>query len=133
MPKLLRDMNPYKSAGPDFIPTSIIKVAAEDVSPILYKLTYCAKMTGELEDVTDRTNHLEFFKYLQVFLLCTHDGHRHQRHGRCNILEEDGCLISSVRSTLQFLITPDLEVIKLEVILKLKIKRNDWLLANTCL
>ena len=28
---------------------------------------------------------------------------------------------------------PGLEVIKLEYILKLKIKRNDWLLADTCL
>ena len=28
---------------------------------------------------------------------------------------------------------PGLEVIKLEFILKLKIKRNDWLLADTCL
>ena len=27
---------------------------------------------------------------------------------------------------------PDLEVTKLELILKLKIKRNDWLLADTC-
>ena len=27
---------------------------------------------------------------------------------------------------------PGLEVIKLEFILKLKIKRNDWLLADTC-
>ena len=28
--------------------------------------------------------------------------------------------------------TPGLEVIKLEVILRLKIKRNDWLLADMC-
>ena len=28
---------------------------------------------------------------------------------------------------------PGLEVIKLEFILKLKIKHNDWLLADTCL
>ena len=28
--------------------------------------------------------------------------------------------------------TPGLEVIKLEFNLKLKIKRNDWLLVNTC-
>ena len=27
---------------------------------------------------------------------------------------------------------PGLEVIKLEYILRLKIKRNDWLLADTC-
>ena len=27
---------------------------------------------------------------------------------------------------------PGLEVIKLEFILRLKIKRNDWLLADTC-
>ena len=30
------------------------------------------------------------------------------------------------------LVIPDLEVIKLEFILRLKIKRNDWLLADTC-
>ena len=29
-------------------------------------------------------------------------------------------------------IEPGLEVIKLEFILKLKIKHNDWLLADTC-
>ena len=29
--------------------------------------------------------------------------------------------------------TPGVEVIKLEFILKLKIKRNDWLLADNCL
>ena len=34
---------------------------------------------------------------------------------------------------LQYLpVQPGLEVIKLEYSLKLKIKRNDWLLANTC-
>ena len=27
---------------------------------------------------------------------------------------------------------PDLKVIKLEYILRLKIKRNDWLIADTC-
>ena len=31
------------------------------------------------------------------------------------------------------LVRPGLEVIKLEYILNLKIKRNDWLLADTCL
>ena len=30
------------------------------------------------------------------------------------------------------LMTPDLEVIKLEYSIKLKIKRNDWLLVDTC-
>ena len=28
---------------------------------------------------------------------------------------------------------PGLEVIKLELIIRLKIKRNDWLLADTCI
>ena len=28
--------------------------------------------------------------------------------------------------------TPGLEVLKLELILRLKIKRNDWLLVDTC-
>ena len=38
------------------------------------------------------------------------------------------------RVGLQFVIIelPGLEVIKLEFILRLKIKRNDWLLADTC-
>ena len=30
------------------------------------------------------------------------------------------------------LVRPGLEVIKLEFILRLKIKRNDWLLVDTC-
>ena len=34
------------------------------------------------------------------------------------------CLINALR--------PGLEVIKLEFLLKLKIKHNDWLLADTC-
>ena len=34
--------------------------------------------------------------------------------------------------TLPFLLGPGLEVIKLEFNLRLKIKRNDWLLADEC-
>ena len=30
-----------------------------------------------------------------------------------------------------FILNPGLEVIKLEFILRLKLKRNDWMLANT--
>ena len=33
----------------------------------------------------------------------------------------------------QYSVSPGLEFIKLEFILKLKIKPNDWLLADTCL
>ena len=93
---------------------------------MLCQATYCAQMTGEQEDVTDSTNHLEHL-ISTSFFLPTHNSHRHQRHGRYITLEEDGCLIFAVRSTSQLLITPGLEVIR-----KLKIKRNDWLLADTC-
>ena len=34
--KLLHDLNPYKSAGPYFIPVYMLKVAAEEVSSILF-------------------------------------------------------------------------------------------------
>ena len=38
----------------------------------------------------------------------------------------------AARGELNGLNSPGLEVIKLEIILKLKIKRNDWLPADTC-
>ena len=37
-----------------------------------------------------------------------------------------------LKARLQQHSTPGLEVIKLEFILRLRIKRNDWLLADTC-
>ena len=41
------------------------------------------------------------------------------------------CDDPDVKPLMRWLV-PGLEVIKLEFILKLKIKRNDWLLADTC-
>ena len=41
----------------------------------------------------------------------------------CGVPRQEWYLIVSI---------PSLEVIKLEYILRLKIKRSDWLLANTC-
>ena len=40
--------------------------------------------------------------------------------------------VADVMCLLPELGMPGLEVIKLEFILRLKIKRNDWLLADTC-
>ena len=36
--KLLRDLNPHKAAGPDSIPTYILKVAAEEIASVLSKI-----------------------------------------------------------------------------------------------
>ena len=36
--KLLKNLNPYKAAGPDTIPTFILKTAAEELAPALTKI-----------------------------------------------------------------------------------------------
>ena len=41
-------------------------------------------------------------------------------------------LVRSLRFAGGDFVCPDLKVIKLEYILRLKIKRNDWLIADTC-
>ena len=43
-----------------------------------------------------------------------------------------GTVASSVGRDLIIGLSPNFEVIKLEFILRLKIKRNDWLLVDTC-
>lgn len=46
--KLLRDLNPHKAAGPDSIPTYILKVAAEELAPVLSKIFQTSLDTGEI-------------------------------------------------------------------------------------
>ena len=36
--KLLQNLNPYKAAGPDSIPTFMLKVAANEIAPVLTKI-----------------------------------------------------------------------------------------------
>ena len=47
----------------------------------------------------------------------------------CTLISVVKCISQVLRTQL---ISSGLEAIKLEVILKLKIKRNDWLLVDTC-
>ena len=52
--------------------------------------------------------------------------------GRTDLSREAGVQLILEEYVPVFLKKPGLEVIKLEFILKLRIKRNDWLLAYTC-
>ena len=49
-----------------------------------------------------------------------------------NLVNDKEMLQSQTNPCRHEIATPGLEVIKLEFILKLKIKSNDWLLADTC-
>ena len=46
--KLLRDLKPHKASGPDSIPTYILKVAADEISPVLTKIFQTSLDTGEV-------------------------------------------------------------------------------------
>ena len=46
--KLLRDLNPFKLAGPDSIPNYILKVAAEEVSPFLTRIFQVSLDSGDV-------------------------------------------------------------------------------------
>ena len=57
--------------------------------------------------------------FIDMVFLSLHNGRS------CLRLNEDAIIDSSG-------LVPGLKVIKLEFILRLKIKRNDWLIADTC-
>ena len=46
--KLLKDLKPYKAAGPDGIPTYILRLAAEELSPILSRIYQFSLDTGSV-------------------------------------------------------------------------------------
>ena len=69
----------------------------------------------------DRSDKIKLSRNFQVLILVT------------NMKVAKMWVISSICLFVANRGRPDLEVIKLEFILKLKIKHNDWLLADTCL
>ena len=46
--KLLKDLRPYKAAGPDGIPTFILRAAAEELAPILSRIFQFSLDTGNV-------------------------------------------------------------------------------------
>ena len=47
--KLLKDLNPHKAKGPDGVPSRIIKIGAEELSPALVKLYQHSIDVGEVQ------------------------------------------------------------------------------------
>ena len=46
--KLLKDLNPHKATGPDEVPSRILKIGAEELSPALVKLYQHSIDVGEV-------------------------------------------------------------------------------------
>ena len=60
--KLLRDLKPHKASGPDSIPTYILKVAADEISPVLTKIFQTSLDTGEVPADWRKANIVPLFK-----------------------------------------------------------------------
>lgn len=60
--KLLRNLNPYKAAGPDNISPRILKELAEDVAPILTIISNHSYETGEIPSIWKSANICPIFK-----------------------------------------------------------------------
>ena len=60
--KLLRDLKPHKASGPDSIPTYILKMAADEISPVLTKIFQTSLDTGEVPADWRKANIVPLFK-----------------------------------------------------------------------
>ena len=60
--KLLKDLKPYKAAGPDGIPTYILRAAAEELAPMLSHLYQFSLDTGHVPTEWKRANIVPLFK-----------------------------------------------------------------------
>ena len=59
---LLRDLNPHKAAGPDSIPTYILKVAAEEIAPVLSKIFQTSLDIGKIPEDWREAHIVPLFK-----------------------------------------------------------------------
>ena len=46
--KLLNDLNPAKAAGPDGLPSRVLKLQAHQIAPVLTEIYNCSLQSGEL-------------------------------------------------------------------------------------
>ena len=60
--KLLKDLNPYKVAGPGSITTHILKVAAEEIAPILSKIFQTSLDIGRVSEDWREAHIVTLFK-----------------------------------------------------------------------
>ena len=60
--KLLKDLNPHKSTGPDEVPSRILKIGAEELSPALVKLYQHSIDVGEVPQEWRDANVVPIFK-----------------------------------------------------------------------
>ena len=60
--KLLKNLNPYKAAGPDTIPTFILKTAAEELAPALTKIFQKSLNSGTVPEDWRKANIVPIFK-----------------------------------------------------------------------
>ena len=60
--KLLKNLNPYKAAGPDTIPTFILKTAAEELAPALTKIFQKILNSGTVPENWRKANIVPIFK-----------------------------------------------------------------------
>ena len=60
--KLLRDLKPHKASGPDSIPTFILQVAAEELSPILSRLFQTSIDSGDVPSDWRSANIVPLYK-----------------------------------------------------------------------
>ena len=60
--KLLRVLKPHKASGPDSIPTYILKVAADEISPVLTKIFQTSLDTDEVPADWRKANIVPLFK-----------------------------------------------------------------------
>ena len=60
--KLLQDLDPNKSSGPDDIPAKILKIAAEELAPALTNIFQCSLDTGKLPESWLQANITPIFK-----------------------------------------------------------------------
>ena len=60
--KLLKNLNPYKAAGPDTIPTFILKTAAEELAPALTKIFQKSLNSGTVPEDWRKDNIIPIFK-----------------------------------------------------------------------
>ena len=60
--KLLRDLKPHKAAGPDSLPMYILKVAPEELAPVLTKIFQISLDTGGIPDDWREAHIIPLFK-----------------------------------------------------------------------
>ena len=60
--KLLRNLNPSKASGPDLVPARILKLASQEITPILCTIYQQSFNTGEVPQDWQKANVTAFFK-----------------------------------------------------------------------